>query len=378
MQTNNIMKPIKVLEVIRQGEIGGGESHVLDLISGFDRNEVEPVAMAFTGGHMIETLEKQGVKCHVVCTQKAFDLGIQEKITRIIREEGIELIHAHGSRAASNLIWAARKTHLPMVYTVHGWSFHQDQNRLIYKLRAWSEKLICSNSKQVICVSESNRQSGVENFGLNRKCRVIENGINLNRFNAARQLEDLREVFHIARHEFIIGFIGRITLQKAPLDLVKAIAIAHAANPDIKGLLVGEGDMEEEVRDYIRKEGLEDCFYLSGFRTDVPEVLKAMDVFCLPSLWEGLSIALLEAMAMEKAIVVTPTDGTREIMEDHTNGLIVPYNQPRKLAEAFLEYERDRALKDMCGRNARRLIKERFDSQRVSQEVTNIYKNILK
>lgn len=371
------MKPIKVLEVIRQGEIGGGESHVLDLISGFDRKEVEPIAMAFTDGHMIDTLKKQGIKCHVINTQRAFDISVQKKISRIIKEENIEIIHAHGSRAASNMLWASQKLHLPMIYTVHGWSFHQDQNKLIYKLRVWSEKLICNKSKQVICVSENNRQSGVENFGLSKNCQVIENGINLTKFDINRQFKDIRKEMGIPKEEFIIGFIGRITLQKAPLDLVKSIAVAHAANPNIKGLLVGEGDMELEMKEYIRQEKLEECFYLSGFRTDVPDVLNAMDVFCLPSLWEGLSIALLEAMAMEKAIVVTPTDGTREIIVDHANGLIVPFSQPLKLAEAFLEFDRNRELKNKCAKNAIRLIRERFDSQRVSEEVTNIYKNIL-
>lgn len=371
------MKPIKVLEVIRQGEIGGGESHVLDLISGFDRNEIVPVAMAFTKGHMTDTLEEQGVRCHIVEARRAFDPCIQQKITRIIKEEGIELIHAHGSRAASNMLWAAQRLGLPMVYTVHGWSFHQDQSKWIFKLRAWSEKLICRQSRQVICVSENNRQSGIRHFGLGENCRVIENGINLTRFDPGKAFKDIRKEMGIPQEEFIIGFIGRITLQKAPLDFIKSVAIAHAANPNIKGLIIGEGDMKQETDSYIRQEKLERCFYVSGFRTDVPDVLKAIDVFCLPSLWEGLSIALLEAMAMGKAVVVTPTDGTREIIKDHENGMIVPYRQPRKLAEAYQAYEKDRELIKTCGRNALRLIKERFDSRRVSQEVTHIYKNIL-
>lgn len=372
------MNPIRVLEVIRQGEIGGGESHVLDLISGFNRKEVEPIAVAFTDGHMIDTLKKQGVKCHVIETRKAFDFSIQQKISKIIKEENIQIIHAHGSRAASNILWVAQKMHLPMVYTVHGWSFHQDQNKLIYNLRAWSEKLICKKSKQVICVSESNHQSGVETFGLGRNCHVIENGINLTRFDVNKLLKDIRKELNIPKNQFIIGFIGRITTQKAPLDFVKSITIANAQDPDIKGLLIGEGDMKQEVVDYIRQNKLENCFYLSDFRTDIPDVLQAIDVFCLPSLWEGLSIALLEAMAMGKAIVVTPTDGTREIIENYKNGLIVPYKQPHKIAEAFLEYKNNKQLKDTCSKNALNLIKERFDSMRVSQEVTNIYKSILK
>lgn len=373
------MKPVKVLEVIRQGEIGGGETHLLDLIAGFDNSMVIPVVMAFTGGHMIDTLERHGVKCYVVETQKAFDLAVQHRIMNIIKEENIQIVHAHGSRAASNLLWPTWKLDLPMVYTVHGWSFHQDQNKLIYKLRAWSEKIICWQSKRVICVSESNHQSGMDSFGLSENySEVIENGVNLCKFNVNQRKKDIRKELRIPEEEFIIGLIGRVTLQKSPLEFIKAVAIANSKNPKIKGLLVGEGDMRQLVLDYIRRENLCGCFYLSDFRVDIPDVLQCIDVFCLPSLWEGLSIALLEAMAMEKPIVATPTDGTREIIKDHHNGLIVPFNDSEKLAKAFEEYHDNEELRKTCGMNALTLIKERFDNQRISDRVATIYGEIVK
>ncbi len=369
------MTPIRVLEVIRQGQIGGGESHVLDLVMGFSREMVEPVVMAFTPGHMIDTLQAAGIKCYVIETEKAFDFKIQKKIRKVIETEKIQIVHAHGSRAASNVFRIAHGLHLPFIYTVHGWSFHQDQSRLVYTARAWSEKLICHYCNKVICVSESNRISGKEAFGL-KQADVIENGINLKRFNAYGEFKDIRSELHIGKEEFIIGFIARMTLQKAPMDFVKSVALAHKENPNIKGLLVGEGDMKEEVYEYIRKEGLEDCFYLSGFRTDVPDLLNAIDVYCLPSLWEGLSIALLEAMAMKKALVVTPTDGTKEIIKANRNGLVVDFGKPESLAKAYLHYYHHPELVVLYGSNALELVQERFNSQRVSDEVTNIYKSL--
>ena len=141
---------INVLEVIRQGQVGGGESHLLDLIAGFD-NRVNPIVLSFTGGQMIDALTQRGVKCHVVNTSHPFDVRITRQIKELILRENIQLIHAHGSRAASNVAFIARKLHIPMVYTVHGWSFHQDQSFFIKRLRAWSEKIICKLSKKVIC-----------------------------------------------------------------------------------------------------------------------------------------------------------------------------------------------------------------------------------
>lgn len=366
-------KKIKVLEVIRQGQIGGGESHVLDLIDCLDKAQVTPIAMAFTGGHMIDTLEKQGIKCYVIETQKAFDHRVQKAIRKVVEEERIDIIHAHGSRAASNMLWAASKTHTPLIYTVHGWSFHQDQSWLVRKVRAWSEKLICHRAHQVICVSESNRVTGVNTFGLSN-CTVIENGINLHRFKHDGLYPDLRREFGFDDDDFVVAEICRITLQKAPLDFLKAIEIAHQQNSHIKGLLIGEGDMQDQTEQYIQQHNMSSYVVTSPFRTDVPAVLHVIDVYALPSLWEGLSIALLEALAMQKPVVVTPTDGTKELITDGENGTIIPFNDPEAQAQAFLNYHTHPELMHAHGQAAYDMVAQRFNAQRVADAVLRIYK----
>jgi glycosyltransferase involved in cell wall biosynthesis len=369
------MKPINVLEVIRQGQIGGGESHLLDLVSGFD-NTINPVVLAFTPGQMIDAFRTQGVKCYVIETDHPFDIRIVKQIRELIKKEQIQIIHAHGSRAASNVALIAKMMRIPLVYTVHGWSFHQDQSALISYLRARSEKIICNLSNQVICVSGSNQQTGIQTFGL-KKSVVIENGINLSRFNPNNSFKDMRKEFGFNEDDFIVGFIGRITLQKDPTNFIKSIEIAHKQYSNIKGLFVGEGDLKEEVMNYIKENSLEDIIKTSNFRNDIPDLLNAINVFCLPSLWEGLSIALLEAMAMGKALVVTPTDGTKEVIVDKVNGLIAKYNNPNNLAELYLTYFKDSILKERCEKEAKTLIEKRFDSKLVSEKVTKIYKSLI-
>ncbi|MGL4518290.1 MAG: glycosyltransferase family 4 protein [Phocaeicola sp.] len=368
---------MRVLQVIRQGEIGGGESHLMDLVSGFDQCQIESVVLAFSDGPMMDHFRERGITCYVLESKRKWDLPMQGKISQILQQEQIDLIHAHGTRAALNMLWSAARSKTPLIYTVHGWSFHTDQSHLAHSCRVLCEKLICQVSKQVICVSESNRLAGVEQgIKLTTNCKVIENGINLKRFDPNHTISQLREELQIESTAFLVGFIGRVTAQKSPLDFVKSIQLAHQQQPTIKGLLVGEGELLEEVIAYSKREKLENCIYLSNFRKDIPQVLQAIDLFCLPSLWEGLSIALLEAMAMKKTVVVTPTDGTREIIEDHTNGVIVPFNSPERLAEAYLELEREETLRHSCGEQAYQTVKERFNAQRVSQEVTNLYKTI--
>ena len=106
---------IKVLEVIRQGEIGGGESHLLDLISFFDKNKIEPCCLSFTDGEMVSRLKSMEIPCHVIETDKPFDHKVQKQIKHLITTEKIQLIHAHGSRAISNIIWPAKTMHIPLI-----------------------------------------------------------------------------------------------------------------------------------------------------------------------------------------------------------------------------------------------------------------------
>lgn len=371
------MTKIKVLEVIRQGQIGGGESHLLDLVTFLDKERFEPVCLSFTSGEMITRFEAMGVKCFVIDTLSPFDVKIQKQIIQLIRDEHVQLIHAHGSRAASNMVYPARKLHIPFIYTVHGWSFHDDQNTLVCQLRQWSEKLICKMADRVICVSHSNADTGQQRFGL-KDAIVIENGINLVKFNPEGHFKNLRESFGFVSDDFVMGYIARCTKQKAPLDFLEAVRQAHHHNSNIKGLFVGEGDMDADVDAFIDAHQMKSYVFRSKFRTDIPDLLHSINVYCLPSLWEGLSIALLEAMAMGKAIVATPTDGTKEVIEHEKDGLLIPYSQPGVLADATLRLYNDITLYEQCGQSARQLVAQRFNAQRVSDSVGKIYCEFLK
>ena len=117
--------------------------------------------------------------------------------------------------------------------------------------------------------------------------------------------------------------------------------------------------------------------YRSPFRTDVPDLLHCVDVYCLPSLWEGLSIALLEAMAMRKAIIATPTDGTKEVLQHEENGLLISLNNDSDLADSICRLYHDSSLKKKCSESARHFVSQRFNAKRVADSVMSIYSQLL-
>src|ERR1700734_2851258 len=106
-------RKIRILEGIRQGKIGGGESYLLSLVENLDRSRFEPVVLSFTEGPMVDRLRAQGISTHVIHTERPFDWRVWKKVAALIREENIQLVHAHGTRANSNMFWAAKKLNIP-------------------------------------------------------------------------------------------------------------------------------------------------------------------------------------------------------------------------------------------------------------------------
>jgi glycosyltransferase involved in cell wall biosynthesis len=370
-------KKIRVLECIRQGQIGGGESHLLSLVENLDKTKYEPVVLSFTDGPMIERLKQMNIPVHVIHTTKPFDIRKWKTVKAFIREQNVELIHAHGTRANSNILWAAKSLGIPVIYTVHGWSFHPDQKAFVRNIRIMGEKYLTSRSDLNISVSASNQQSG-KNYIPSFNSVVINNGIDLQKFNPDKTYKNIRAELGIAEDVLLVLFIARFTLHKQPLSLIKAFAEALPQNPKMHLLMVGDGDQKEEAIKLIDDLGMKNNVTLERFRQDVPDVLASADIFVLPSLWEGLPIGLLEAMAMRKAIIASNVDGTSEIIRHDQNGLLIDINSlVSDLTSALLQLGKDERKRKVLEQNAIATVSERFNAANMTRQIENVYKEVL-
>ncbi|RYE50110.1 MAG: glycosyltransferase family 1 protein, partial [Sphingobacteriales bacterium] len=231
-----IVKKIRVLECIRQGQVGGGESHLLSLVENLDRTRFEVVVLSFTDGPMVRELKKQGVETHVIYTERPFDFTKWRQVKRLIRSCSIDIIHAHGTRAASNILWAARSLNIPLIYTIHGWSFHDDQNALIRNIRVLGERYIVHRSNLNISVSESNKRTGIR-YLKNLHSIVINNGIDQRKFSAQSVHQDVRKELGISNEALVVLFVARFTHQKQPHLLIESFSKALAQVPNLHLLM---------------------------------------------------------------------------------------------------------------------------------------------
>ncbi|MDR6567619.1 Glycosyltransferase involved in cell wall bisynthesis [Chitinophaga ginsengisegetis] len=367
----------RVLETIRQGKIGGGESHVLDLVASLDKSAFDPIVLSFTEGPMITALQKMDIPVFVIESEKAFDISVWKKVKKFMQDQRIDIVHVHGTRANTNVLWAARRLGLPVVYTIHGWSFHDGLHPLAKRLRIAAEKFITGKTQVNICVSESNRQTGIKAFkdftGI-----VVRNGVNLQKFNPDQQYPDLRAEYGIPENKLLICFIARMTYQKDPVCMVKGFAAALQQAPDLHLLMIGDGELMAAAVNAAAEAGVEKQVTFAGFRQDVPAVLHAGDIYCLPSLWEGFPIGVLEAMAMGKAVIASDVDGTKEAVKDGENGLLVPSGNPAALGAAIVRVAKDHTLRTTLQNNAKAAIAANFNVAGMTEKIAAVYQQLCK
>ena len=373
----SVKQKIRILQGIRQGKIGGGESYLLSLVENLDRDNFEPVVLSFTDGPMVERLRSSGISTHVIPTEKPFDVRVWGKVEKLIGQEKIDIVHAHGTRANSNMFWAARQRHLPIIYTCHAWSFHVDQHPVIKKIRIWSEDFLTSRASVNICGSQANRDTARQLFR-NFDAEIIHNSVDAQKFNPYNEYRDVRPELGIGENDLVIASIARFTLQKQPLRLIEAFSLMARQVPQAKLLMVGEGELKEKAMVLIDSLGLQDRVILLPFRTDVPELLAATDIFVLPSLWEAFPIALLEAMSMGTAVIGTNVDGTPEMVEHGENGLLIGSGKEmeQELAESLMILCTDHALRQELRQNAINSIYNKYNVETLARKNEEIYRQL--
>jgi glycosyltransferase involved in cell wall biosynthesis len=239
-------------------------------------------------------------------------------------------------------------------------------------------------STKTICVSHSDAQQARQfRVAPRRKLVTICNGIEPRPFiDATRDGAGavLRGELGIPESHLVIGNTGRLARQKDNQTLIRAMVPLNAlmAGAPSVLLLAGEGPDRQKLEDLIRSLGLSEQVYLLGFRTDIPAFLAGLDVFVNPSLWEGLSISLLEAMAAARPIVTTSILPNAELIEHEITGLLVPARSPEHIAHAIARFVREPDLAQRCASAARQRVLEHYTIDRMFEETWDLYIDLLK
>jgi glycosyltransferase involved in cell wall biosynthesis len=321
----------------------------------------------------VKALEDEGIRTH--CLDGARGLGWGERLRRLVRRERIDVVHVHSPYpAAIARAVLPRRSDAKFVYTEHGsWG---RQHPVTY----WGNLLTFPRNDHVFAVSEEVRSSIKYPRALSRMpmpaVETLYHGIDLAEVEGWSAPSEVREELGIDPDATVVGTVANFRPQKGHRYLLDAAAIVARSTPSVRFLLVGRGPGEGEARQLAAGLGLGDTVLFTGFREDAPRVASTFDVFVLPSVFEGLSIALVEAMALGKPPVVTTVGGNREVVRDGVNGLTVPARDPEALAAAIMTLIDDPALRSDLGVAARRRAAD-FDVSRSVERQRRVYEELL-
>jgi glycosyltransferase involved in cell wall biosynthesis len=300
------------------------------------------------------------------------------ELYNLCRQRRPDVVHTHNPKAGVVGSIAAGLARIPLViHHIHGLTF----NDALPPRRAWlfrtMERIAAPFRDVQISVNEADRWRAIE-AGLGGPDRIVTvlNGIDVDQFINVTPAP-LRTELSLPDDAILIGWTGRLAVQKGLEYLIRAIPGLIVAEPRAHVLLVGSGELEDHLRALVTELGVEDHCHFLGFRQDVPALLAAFDLYAQPSLWEGLSISLLEAMAAGKAIVATDIIGNRELIEDGVSGLLVPPTDVEALATALLKLRRDPTQSQRLGRQARQRVEQHFSRDRMVKETVDLYRHWL-
>jgi glycosyltransferase involved in cell wall biosynthesis len=308
-----------------------------------------------------------------------FDAAAVLALACRLRRERIEVVHTHTSKAGFVGRLAARLAGVPVVvHTVHGFAFHEFTRPARLRLYASLERLAARWCDRIVTVSREHADWAAR-LGIGGPGQVVAvpNGIALRALPDPARRAQVRRDLGIEDDALLLLSVGRLEAQKNQADLLRAISALGDRLPNAVLAIAGEGLLQNALAAQVAELGLERRVRLLGFRRDVPDLLAAADAFVLSSLWEGMPIVLLEAMAAGLPIVANRIMGNREVVAHGETGYLAPPLRPDLFAEALCELFADRDRAAAMGRAGRRRLERHFTLAQTLAGLEAVYNDVL-
>jgi glycosyltransferase involved in cell wall biosynthesis len=299
---------------------------------------------------------------------------------KLCRKERFDIVHTHTSKGGFLGRIAARTAGVPIViHTIHGFSFNEFTPWMKTSFYVCLEKIANHFCNTMISVTEQHRMMAIEK-GIAKPNKIVKihNGIELKGFEDGKPIHTMRNDLGLNEKSILIGTVGRLTPEKGQGYLVNAMPIVIDKYPQVHFVFIGDGPYEGGLKDLASALGVRDRCSFLGFRRDVPDLLKCMDIFVQPSPREGLSITLLEAMAAKKPVIATDITGNQEVVDHNINGILCQPMSETALAEALVSLVKNRNKRIQLGNQARKKVEQHFSEKMMLEQTVQLYHEQIK
>lgn len=374
---------VNVLHLITKLELGGAQTSTLKIIRKLNRKKFNVFLGTGKGGILTDEARNIPETKMVIFKELKheinpfYDLLAIFAVKSILNKEKIDIIHTHSSKAGIIGRFAAKLAGTPhIVHTIHGFSFNNYQHFLKRRLFVFLERWAALYTSRFIAVSTADIMKGLKvNIGNKDSYSLIRYGIDIKVFNEQRS-NNLKKELEIPESGIVVGMIACLKPQKSPIDFIKLASLVVKKYPNTYFLLIGDGILRKEVEKTIVEFGLNKNCILAGWRNDIPELLSIFDIFVLTSLWEGLPITILEAMASGKPVIATKVDGAIDVIKDRYNGFLVPHGKPEMAAERVIELISNRDLRSKMGSHAKESLTKEFEEDSMVKKIEELYEEL--
>ena len=370
---------IRVLHLITSLDRGGAENHLLALMTHADRAAIEFETAVLCGeGELVPTFRAAGIPVHLLKARSRFDPLALRRLVALLRERRFDVVHSHLFRADIYGGLAVGQVGQPRPFLVS--TRHNDDRFFLNPFIGIIHYLLSARQDMIIAISDH-----VAHFTIARgvrhpgRVRRVYHGLRPPD-TALQQREGQRireEELRVAPEAFLVGNVGRLAPQKGQRHLIEAMPLLLERVPTAHAVIAGGGDLEPYLRDLAEELEVDERVHVLGPRQDIPALMHALDVFAMPSIWEGFGLVLLEAMAAARPIVASRTATIPEVVLDNETGLLVPAGDPAALAEALARLAGDPALARRLGEAGRERLQKHFSIDKMVGDTETLYRELL-
>lgn len=371
------MKPINILHVISKLPVGGVENQLLMVLKNYNREKFKPFVCSLSDkGEIGNEIENLGIKVFTLNKlSHTFNKSVIKDICKIIEDNEIKIVRTHQYHANLYGRIAAKICKVPCVVA----SVHNIYTRDKKIHRRIINSVLAKFTDKIVAVSEEVKKDILKYDRIPEdKIEVIYNGIDPDIFSNEFDKENIKKSLGIDLKAPVIGTVGRLTMQKGQIYLLEAISKIKDKFPHIKVLIVGDGPLMENLKNYTKSSGISENVIFTGSRRDVTALLSIMDIFVFPSLWEGLPNALIEAMAAGKAIIASDLKPIREVLDSKKTGILIPPTNSDAIAESIELLLKDRNLIDNMGQVAKNRAFSCFNIKTTVKIYEELFEKILR
>ena len=372
---------VLLMHVLYSFDVGGLENGVVNLINHMpaDRFRHAVVALVECVPSFCSRVRQPDVEFISLHKSPGHAIKLYPRLYRLFRALRPDVVHTRNLAALEAVVPAMLAGVRARVHGEHGWdSFDREGTSNKYRM---VRKLYSPFVSRYVALSSQIEQYlvnrvGIESMRIDRIC----NGVDTARFHPAAARQALAGTPFGDPDVVVVGTVGRLQAVKDQINLVRAVAIARQQGAELSRmrlLIAGDGPLRASVEDEIRRAGIGDVTWLAGERSDVPDVMRALDLFVLPSRSEGISNTILEAMASGLPVVATAVGGNAELVMHGETGELVPPEDPEHMAGALVRYTADAALRQNHGSAGRRRVEQNFSIDNMVARYTNLYEQLL-